>query len=176
MKIVSIFANRLYAVRYKGQRIDELRRLMKLWHDPMYVYAFLKENAADLPQNKTLGELVAIIAENAKIINTTLHEKVKNKNNSLDEFFKPLNNQEYSERILSLQKGREQYLRLYAVKIGNNCFAITGGAIKFTHLMQDRPHTSVELDKIKLCRDYFNNAGVFDEDSFYELVNEHNND
>ena len=149
---------------------------MNLWNNPMYVYGFLKENAADLPQNRTLEELAAIIAENAKTINATLHEKVKNENHSLDEFFKPLYNQEYRVQILSLQKGREQYLRLYAVKIGTNCFAITGGAIKFTQLMQDRPHTIAELDKIKLCRDYFSNAGVFDVDSFYELINEQNND
>ena len=63
-------------------------------------------------------------------------------------------------------------MRLFAIKIDNNCFVITGGAIKFHHLNKDRPHTQKEMQKINRCRDYLKDNGVFDADSFYEFLNE----
>ena len=61
---------------------------------------------------------------------------------------------------------------IVAIKIDNNCFVITGGAIKFHHLNKDRPHTQKEMQKINRCRDYLKDNGVFDADSFYEFLNE----
>jgi hypothetical protein len=176
MNIVSIFGGKLYAFRYKGQKADEYRRLMKLWRDPVYVVDFLEQHAADLPGHKSLEDLALQIGENADAIDSTIREKTKDENNNLGAFFKALHNQEYQVRILSLQKGREQYLRLYAIKISDNCFIVTGGAIKFTHLMEDRDHTRAELARLKQCRDFLNDNGVFDKDSFFELITEQNND
>ena len=70
------------------------------------------------------------------------------------------------------QKGRKNYLRIYALRIDKNCFVITGGAIKFTHLMQDRKHTQLELNKIEMCRNYLKENGIIDADSFYEFLNQ----
>lgn len=90
----------------------------------------------------------------------------------MEEFFKPLDNQEYHIVELSKQKGRKNYLRLFAIKIDNNCFVITGGTIKFHHLNKDRPHTKKEMQKIDRCRDYLKDNGVFNSASFYEFLNE----
>jgi hypothetical protein len=51
---------------------------------------------------------------------------------------------------------------------------ITGGAIKMPlhHLMKDRDHTRVELQKLKRAKSYLNENGVFDEDSFFEFLND----
>jgi hypothetical protein len=77
----------------------------------------------------------------------------------LEEFFKPLDNQEYHIVELSKQKGRKNYLRLFAIKIDYHCFVI-------------RPHTQKEMQKMDRCRDYLKDNGVFDADSFYEFLNE----
>ncbi len=38
--------------------------------------------------------------------------------------------------------------------------------------MQERKHTTLELQKLNRCRDYLRSNGVFNQDSFVELANE----
>jgi hypothetical protein len=49
---------------------------------------------------------------------------------------------------------RNRLLRLYAIKIDDNNYVITGGTIKLDnqHLMQHKMHTQKELDKIRRNR------------------------
>ncbi len=106
------------------------------------------------------------------ILKTCLLSLQKNKNAKLEEFFRPLNNQEYQIRKLAGQKGRKNYLRIYAIKIDDNCFLVTGGAIKFTQFMGERDHTTAELDKIKKYRNYLITENVFDITSFNDFLTE----
>lgn len=174
MRIVRIFADQsnLFAFRFEGEEMNELRRLLTLWNDTAYLFEFVKNNKSDIPKNIPIPTLVFQLIDNANEIDGTLIEISNDPNRRLEEFFKPLNNQEYRIVELSKQKGRKNYLRLFAIKIDNNCFLITGGAIKFHHLNKDRPHTQKEMLKIDRCRDYLKNNGVFDADSFYEFLNE----
>lgn len=73
---------------------------------------------------------------------------------------------------MAFHKGKikKNRLRFYAIKLDANCFVITGGAIKMSQKMQDHPDTNNELIKLKKARAYLNINGVFDEDSFYELL------
>ena len=172
MKIVSIFANQLYAFHYDGEDDNELRRLLALWNDIEYLYQFVMQNKGDIPRGKTIDTLVFELIKNAKVIDDTLEEISNNPEKNLGEFFKPLDNQEYKIVELSKQKARENYLRLFAIRIDQNCFVITGGAIKLHHLNKDRPHTQKEMMKINKCRDYLRDKSVFDTDSFYEFLKE----
>ena len=117
---------------------------------------FLHENATDIKANRTINRVVLQIVVDSYTIDDPLISISEKPNIPLDEFFRLLNNNEYRLRELSFQKGRERYLRLYAIRIDENCFVITGGAIKLTHLMKDRPHTQRELDKLDaekiICR------------------------
>lgn len=63
---------------------------------------------------------------------------------------------------------------MYAIKIDDDTFVITGGAIKLPlhHLMNDREHTRVELQKLDSAKSYLDENDVFDEDSFFEFLNE----
>ena len=76
--------------------------------------------------------------------------------------------------MLFRSKGRQHCLRLYAIKIDEDTFVITGGAIKLPlhHLMDDREHTRIELQKLKSAKSYLKENGVFDEESFFEFLNE----
>jgi len=174
MKIVRIFANQLnlFAFRFEGEKMNELRRLLTLWNDTSYLYEFVTDNKSDVPKDVPIRALVFQLIDNANDIDDTLNEISSNPKRSLEEFFKPLDNQEYHIVELSKQKGRKDYLRLFAIKIDKNCFVITGGAIKFHHLNKDRPHTKKEMQKIDRCRDYLKDNGVFDADSLYEFLNE----
>jgi hypothetical protein len=172
MKIVSIFANRLYAFHNEGENDNELRRLLKLWNDTLFVYSFVKENNKDLKPSDPIPKVVNEIFKNANEIDDLLNKISKDKNRNLEEFFKPLRNQEYQIVTLSKQKGSRNHLRLYAIKIDQNCFVITGGAIKFHHLNNQRPHTRKEMVKIDKCRDYLKANHIIDADSFYTFLKE----
>jgi hypothetical protein len=169
--IIDIFANRkLYAFKYNGEVDHELDRLLALWNDPSYLINFINSNASDIPKDKTAYFVFKDILKNTDVLEDIIEEIATDENREFEEFFSPLHNQEYKVVELSMQKGRRNYLRLYAIKIDDNCFVITGGAIKFTHLMEERPHTLEELNKIKHCKDFLKSNGVFDNDSFYEFI------
>lgn len=172
MKIVNIFAYRLFAFHYEGELDNEYDRLMDLWYNAEYVYDFVKANKNDIPENKNVKKVSEQIMDDAILIDETLVEITKSDDGSLSQFFKPLHNQEYKVKVLSLQKGRESYLRIYAIRIDEDTFVITGGAIKLHHLMEDREHTREELSKLKSAKDYLKSKGIFDEDSFFEFLNE----
>lgn len=172
MKIVPIFAERLFAFHYEGEADNAYRKIVGLWDDIEYLYGFLKENKRDWPNGYDLEGLMDKINEDALWIDDTLNEIINSPDKTLEYFFKPLDNNEHQFKILSLQKGRQSYLKLYAIRIDQDTFVITGGAIKFHHLMKDRDHTRQELDKLNRAKEYLKEQGIFDEDSFYEFLNE----
>ena len=44
MKIVSLFAEKLFAFHNEGELLDEYGRLLDLWNDPEYVFDFAEKN------------------------------------------------------------------------------------------------------------------------------------
>jgi hypothetical protein len=172
MKIVLIFEDQLFAFHYEDEAQNELARLLNQWTDMAYLHQFVTENKGDTPKDTSVLTLVNQIIENTNDIDDNLNEISKGRLKNLGEFFKPLYNHEYRAVELSKQKGRKNYLRLYAIRIDENCFVITGGAIKFHHLNKDRPHTQKEMQKLDKCRDYLKGNDVFDADSFYEFLME----
>lgn len=75
----------------------------------------------------------------------------------LDELFQPLDNREESQRPYEFQKlkakgeRRKSMLRLYAVRF-RDWYIVTGGAIKLTEQMANRPHLKSELRKLEVVR------------------------
>lgn len=183
MKIVTIFANKLYAIQYKDQQLNEYKRVIEFWSDPELVEAFLVSNKDDIPEGVTIFKALNFIQEESDLIHDQLEEIINNPSKSLDQFFAPLNNYEYQEHELSQRKGkadvgRTKYLRLYAIRIESNKYVITGGAIKLPlqHMMDERSHTEQELKNLIRIKDYLKANGVFDNDSFYEFLIEQKHD
>ena len=169
MKIVRIFGEKLFAFHYANEDENELGRLLDLWSDVGYLYQFLKENKQDIG-SLSIGKLTEQIISDAEYINDFLERLSNNENEKLEYFFKPLYNSEYQFQLLSLQKGRKNYLRIYALRIDENCFVVTGGAIKLTHMMEDREHTARELQKLKVAKQFLKDNDIYDSDSFYEFL------
>ena len=87
-----------------------------------------------------------------------LYELAENEQtNSLENVFKPLDNRELEFELYELQKLkareeiRKSYFRIYAIRYKEKII-ITGGAIKLTDRMEDRPHTKDELKKLELVK------------------------
>ena len=89
--------------------------------------------------------------------------------------------EDYLEAVLMLQKekarlkrkyGHSSWLRLYAIKLIQGNYIITGGAIKLTATMQEREHTRQELVKIDKVRRYLLEEGIIDDEGFIEYISE----
>ncbi len=166
MKIVSIFAEKLYACQYKEETHNEFERLMYLWTDAVYLREYANQNGIE-DKRRFVNE----IRQDAEYIEN-LMATMTQRNQPLESFFKPLNNLESGVKVLSLQKGRRYKLRIYAIKIDKDLCVITGGAIKLVFKMSDHPDTQREKDKLETAKAFFKRNGIFDNDSFYELLNE----
>lgn len=169
MKIIDTFVPCLYAFKFSEDSLDELERVFDEWADPMYLFQFFEENEKYI--DISIQQAIDKIQKEAKFLRDKLIELANEEPNQLNELFKNLNNNEISAKLLQEQKARNRWLRLYAIKIDDNNYVITGGTIKLDnqHYMKDWDHTRKELDKINKCRDYLKDEGVIDDDSFQEI-------
>ncbi len=164
MKIVPIFAEKLYAFQYSHEGYDEYRRLMNLWTDPKYLLNYAKQNNIE-----DIDTFIFQIMSDAEYV-SDLIESIMEQNGDLQSFFRPLDDNETNTKMLSLQKGKRYRLRVYAIKIDENLFVITGSAIKMGHRMAEHPDTQREKVKLDRAKDYLKREMVFDNDSFYDLI------
>lgn len=172
MKIVSIFGTQLFSFYFEMETDNELSRLLGLRNNFSYLNEFTETHHHDIPILYSKEDIMFHIREDALEIDRFLMNLSIEKYFNWNLIFKPLNNNEYYVTMLSEQKWRKRFLRLYAIKIDHDCYVITGGAIKFHHHNKDRPHTQNEMNKLSMCRDFLQANGVFDADSFYEFLNE----
>lgn len=173
MEILPIFAGKLYAFRYDYEEYNhdndtEYDRLLKLWINVEYLKSFAMKYAI-----QDVDTFVDTIPDNADEIDDFLIG-LENSNEPLETYFQPLFDSERGFKILSLQKGKlkRNILRLYAIKIDDNCFVITGGAIKLAQTMQEHPETNKELLKLNRAKSFLGLNDIIDKESFYEYLNE----
>ncbi len=168
MKIVDIFAYTLFAFQYQGEVDNEYDRLMDNWTDVSFLRSYAKKNNVE-----NINQFVKDRLKDAEQIQDLLEEITTN-NEPLEFYFRTLFDNESGAKILSLQKGKieKNGIRLYAIKIDENCFVITGGAIKMSQTMQDHPDSNEELKKIHRAKSFLHENTIVDKDSFYELINE----
>ncbi len=172
MKIISIFVAKLFAFQYPEETKDEYTRLINTWNNPEYLVEYAEKNSSYLPTHLSIEDFIEEIMEEAENLEEMFLFHSKGNFQTFNICFQPLHNTEFRHKILSLQKKKYKYLRLYAIKIDDNCFVITGGAIKLTRTMQEHPDTNIELIKLERCKNYLQNNSVFDNDSFFELITE----
>ena len=98
---------------------------------------------------------------------------------NLDLIFRPLNNSRIAECILGKEKarlkkliGHSSWLRIYAIKLAQGVYIITGGAIKLTATMQEREHTAAELVRIEKVRDFLLSQNIVDNEGFIDYIAE----
>jgi hypothetical protein len=170
MKIINTFVSGLTTFKF-GLK-DELERNFDLWMDAKYLHEFFTIHEASLSyfNVKSVNEAIKITLKEVEQIQEKLFQLTQNSDKQLNELFKNLDDNEYRETILSKQKSKQRWLRLYAIKIESNHYVITGGAIKLVHKMKQSELTQSEIATIEKCRNYLLAQGVYDADSFYELI------
>lgn len=173
MKIVTTFVPNLYAFQFPNEEFDELERVFDEWNNPLFLLDFFTKNEVDLKSSYTIGEAINKTKNEAKRFDKRMLDLATVNPNKLNVFFTNLENKEYRTIELQRQKAKQSWLRLYALKITQedeeDRYVITGGMIKLTQNMEDKPHGEIERNKINKCRDYLKSIGVYDFESFIEI-------
>lgn len=184
MKIVRIFESEdcLLSVRFEQEFYDEFARLFEEWSDIEYLEEFFTLNEADLKRpfwkGVSIEEAIIKTIEEASKLRQHFIKLSENKNDDRIEAFKklfrPLN--KTLDRIFYLEKKKtfglkeRGWLRIYALKVDDDMYLITGGTIKLTDNMEERDHTRKELQKIESVRLFLKTQGIIDEDGMVELL------
>lgn len=180
MEIIRIFDNEdqaLYAIRYDDEESDEFLRLFRAWQDVEYLENFFETNKQDLSKNyKKISVKQAVLKtlNDAGKLNKEIYKIRKgNGTKKLSDLFKPLDNITYKpdepEKTKAYGILENSWLRLYAIKIDEDYFLVTGGTIKLTRTMQEREHTQRQLDNLTRCYDYLKGLGIMDIDGLKEI-------
>ncbi len=181
MKIVPIFEsnpNRVYAIRTKEGRTDEFTRAFRDWSNVQFLEAFFESNKHDLHSpyfgKITVEDAVINTIDEAgyflENIKATVQKGNKERKTLLSQFvFKPLSEKEQTshyeaDKAYGMYKG--SWLRLYAVKIDETTFIVTGSAIKLTQKMQDRQHTILQLERLRKVAKFLKDQGILPSDDF----------
>jgi hypothetical protein len=170
----------LWAVKHPEKEADELTLLFRDWSNFNFLLDFFLNNLADLQgyfHIRTIREAIQDTFHDADALEKEILGFPATE--SLDTLFRPLSLADGRAVELTREKARNwsrerhvSWLRVYAIRLEANVYVVTGGAIKLSPTMQDRPHTLAELEKMNDCRDFLKANGVFDRDSFMDYLNE----
>ena len=173
MRIIDTFAvveDSLFSVRYNTETNHEFAKCFELWNDPIYLREFFEEHQKDLNSEFwngiTIEEAILKTRNDAKLFEQELLEiaelgKTENLE-TLSTLFEPLSTGVFGDYEKDKAKGmiKPSWLRIYAIRIEANLFVVSGGGIKLTPTMNDRDHLLLELDKLKITKNY-----LLDEDN-----------
>ena len=170
---------RLWAVRYDGEKDNALYTLFDQWNDVMWLRSFFKANWQDLTSYFKITDVNQAIEdtiEDSDRLQGIIMDISPDAN--LDEIFHPLENFRTMDILLGKEKARlkrqerhSSWLRIYAIKLSEGVYVITGGAIKLTLKMEEREHTRLELVKLEKVRSFLLNENIIDDDGFVEYMN-----
>uniref|UniRef100_UPI000DB9B8D6 hypothetical protein n=1 Tax=Algoriphagus litoralis TaxID=2202829 RepID=UPI000DB9B8D6 len=156
MQIVPTFElpnTKLMAVKFDGETLDALEILQEQWGSVEFLWEFFSMFNKDYYKKygkSNRSRLVRQAQELADDLFQKLYELAHDvESDSLSKFFKPLDNREPASDSYELQKlkakgeERKSFLRIYAIRF-KGTIIVTGGAIKLTDRMEERPHTKDE--------------------------------
>lgn len=168
----------LWAVRYDGKSDNALSMVFNQWKEVLYLRSFFKQNWSDMSSFYKIKDLRTAIEdtiEDSDELESLLLSL--SSEDDLDSLFHPLENFRITEMLLGREKARlkrtishSSWLRIYAIKLEQGVYIITGGAIKLTLRMDEREHTRRELKKMEKVRQYLLEENIVDEDGFLDFV------
>jgi hypothetical protein len=173
MKIVRIIpeTDALLSVYNEKEEISEFRLLFDNWYDVQYLHDFFVANKQDLG-GISVEKAVERTLEDAESLEYLIEDTALNESDDLQIIFKSLSPGEYRLRTYQREKAygtaKRSWLRVYAIRIHQDLYVITGGAIKLTRTMQERSHTNEQLKRLNKVRDYLKTFG-FNENDIEDL-------
>jgi hypothetical protein len=165
---------RLWSVRYEGEDDNALFKSFALWNDVEWLRNFFCENKEDLAsffKITNVNEAIYDTIEDSDTLACLILDLSPDAD--LERLFRPLDNRQTAALMLDKEKAKlknnvrhPSWLRLYAIRLEEGVFIVTGGAIKLTATMSEREHTLRELEKMEKVRNFLLDEGIVDRDSF----------
>lgn len=182
MKIIAIYQQYIYSVQYDDQEENEFDRLFDLWNDVEYVTQFLEEYQEYLsspvwqqtPEPEDAARQVLEEATKLEELFDSLYKNVlKGRKPDFDNHFSFLEGDyKYSLQwspMKSYGTYRPSLLRMYAIKMKENVYLITGGGIKLADKIQNSPDLKDHvLQNIGKVRSFLKENGIFEADDMNE--------
>jgi ribosomal protein L17 len=184
MKLVPIFDDDYCILSTKGdhEKYSEFDKIFRNWTDIEYLDNFFSTHEKDLKRTiwenisieqaiiETRNEAIKFRKYLKKLIKKLPDERIP----LLLRLFKSLSNDVVTNHLFEKKKAyvnrNKTWLRIYALKAGEDMYIITGGAIKLTATMEEREHTQAELRKLNTCRQFLISEGIVDDDGVIELL------
>ena len=173
----------LYTIQHDGESQDEYDKLFDFWDDTEKIFEYLKSNKAYLEteyfESETIDSIERKIARESFELSRLLDEDYgPGKKQKLESLFRPLKDHEYKlppyQDTKAVIKNARDFprpvLRIYAVRISENTFVISGGAIKLVHRMEDHPDTKQELYKLNKTKVFLKSLGFEDSEDFKLVI------
>ncbi len=182
MEFVPIFGDESCLLSVKDKEYSEFDRIYRDWTDIEYLHNFFSNNEKDLSdpfwEGITIEEAIIKTRNEANIFFQYLRKISKkpavDRIGLLLRLFHPLDNGLVTNHPFDKKKAygnrHKSWLRIYALKAGENMYIITGGAIKLTSNMNEREHTRSELAKLEKCRNFLISEGIVDDDGVIEYM------
>lgn len=165
----SISDGLLYAMKWPEEGDHCLNLLMERWTDQEYLRAFFKERKEDLKyfKNRQIVDAVIQTFREARWIKGDILSicdiGITEDGNTLDQLFAPLDNRIGNRSFIQAKAKGDRHaapwIRIYAIKIDENEYVITGGGIKLTKTMEEDPLLQIELIRLQQAEDYFKSQG-----------------
>ncbi|MBO9727417.1 MAG: hypothetical protein J7623_02135 [Chitinophaga sp.] len=180
VKLIFVSGNKsnqdgLYSMKYSHTNMTEYARIQDYWHNYSVLETFFSNNVEDLKTDYwgaiKITEAISSTMEEADRFDYTLHTCCNDSGCDLQFIFQPLYNSEYQLTPLQKSKGkiRRSWLRLYALRLDNDCFIVTGGSIKLTPDM--RPiHLQEELRKLERAKVFLQSKDVYDTEDLNSIL------
>ncbi len=173
MKIINIFADQIFAFQLDGNAEDEFHRNLNLWNDVEYLKNYFEKNKSFIIGNSFLNiggirDFIYQVSDNAQDLDEIIEMSFENGN--LHEFFIVLNEKQPLHETYSDVKAKQKFLRLYGIKMEDDTFIITGGAIKITRSMQEHEDTQKELEKFEFCKQFLKENDITNDEQLYEYL------
>lgn len=148
-----------------SKKLSDSRHLLRYFsknENRLKYYRISKENAII----KTMKEVVSLRKE----IYDCVENGKNGENPNLDDLFEPLHKSEYYDHpgfyTDFKAKGHPDvapWIRIYAIKLDSNVYAITGYGIKLVEKMQDDKLLVKELEKLKIGSEYLKSIGLLED-------------
>lgn len=174
MKLTPIFVSKdsedgIWSIHLDDESQNEFDKFFDLMNDIEWLHNFFGQNKADLHGgffgSITIGVAVSRTLDEVEEMENSLYDYSEQgfvgSDTNLQHLFKPLNNFEYTITAHQKSKARIKrgWLRLYAIRLAENCYLVTGGAIKLTSGMK-REHLQYELRKLEQAKLFLRSNGV----------------
>lgn len=159
---------------------DEFTKWRRLWQDPSFLSDFYCNHIeyfrepfwAGIDEERFVMDAIASAPEIFRNLEAALQK------DDLENLFQPLSPQDERQADYTSIRVKSKFgciqnhfaFRIYAVKVDDGCYVITGGAIKITRGMSEAPHTKIELDKLNYVHDALLEEGLTDKVSFLDYI------